>query len=50
MKITISQGEHKFTLIGEFEVGKSGHYEQRVLCTTASKKKAEALKKQFETK
>ena len=50
MKVTKHEYEkNKWQLIGEFEVGKSGTYEQRILVNGLSGKKAEALRKQYDT-
>jgi hypothetical protein len=38
----ISDGKGKYSIIGTFEIGESGEFERRVLCTT-TKKKGEAL-------
>lgn len=38
----VSNGNGKYSIIGTFEIGESGEFERRVLCTT-TKKKGEAL-------
>ncbi len=51
MKITIVEDDNKkYALLGEFEIGYSGEYEQRILCSKLSRKKAEELKEKYETK
>lgn len=49
MKIQIKQQENKkYLLLGEFEIGYSGEYEVRILCSNLSLKKAKELKKKYE--
>jgi hypothetical protein len=49
MQIEIKQTENKkYLLLGTFEVGNSGTYEQRILCFNLSKKKAEELKTKYQ--
>ena len=51
MKIEIKEYEKKkFQLLGTFEIGYSGVYEQRILCSKLSYKKAKELKEKYETK
>jgi len=48
MKIDIrKQDNEKYLLIGEFEVGNSGHYERRILTSNCSKKEAKRLKEKY---
>ena len=48
MKIEIVEDDNKkWSLMGTFEIGKSGEYEQRILCSKLSRKKAEELKEKY---
>lgn len=50
MEIEIVQDNNKkWALLGTFEIGSSGEYVQRVLCSKLSRIKAETLKKKIET-
>ncbi|GAI00142.1 unnamed protein product [marine sediment metagenome] len=41
------QDNGKYLLIGEFEVGNSGHWERRILTSNLSLKKAKELKEKY---
>ena len=48
MKVEIVKDDNnKFALLAEFEVGNSGHFEQRIICTKLSLKKAQELKDNY---
>ena len=50
MKVSMHETtKGKYQLIGEFEVGNSGHIEQRILVSGLSRKKAEVLRQQHDT-
>lgn len=39
----ISSGNGKYSIMATFEIGESGEFAQRILCSNLSKKKGEAL-------
>lgn len=39
----ISSGNGKYSIMATFEIGGSGEFAQRILCSNLSKKKGEAL-------
>lgn len=46
----VNDDNKKYALMGTFEIGSSGVYEQRILCSKISLKKAKELKEKYETK